>query len=196
MSQSSSWVPLGAAFLGGLLVLAGNIGLELMRREHDRRSLALAFKGELQAIREIVRVRHYVEVLDGVLDALFIGITTQAEPIRIERNYFPVYTENASRIGILPPRIAQKITSAYTYANSFIEDATAPRPSALRPEMAELVQQTLSVLKLSLSEGASAIELIDDYYPNGLPLWRSKCALLWARFTSRAQSALGRFRHR
>lgn len=171
MADVPWWIPLSSAVIGGSLVIVGNIALEIIKRRLERKSLALAFRGELLAVIRIVTTRKYVEILDGAASSLALGHVVHISPIRIERNYFPIYTKNASKIGALPPAIAERLASTYTYANSFLEDATASRASAVTPAGAEFVEQTLEVLKRSINEAQAAVDLIEEEFLNTKESW-------------------------
>lgn len=164
MAELSWWVPLGAALLGGILTMLGAIVTEGVKRAHERRSLAMAFRGELLAVIEIVKLRRYEEVLDSIADMLERQQPVTVSPIRIERNYFPIYTGNASRIGILPPDIAERVSRTYTFANSFIEDATMPESKTITPAAVGDVEQTLTVLRRVLQEARETTDLIERAY--------------------------------
>lgn len=171
MTNVPWWVPLLAAVIGGVIATGGSICIETLKRITERRALALAFRGELLAITEIVAARKYVELLEETASDLAAGGTVALQPIRVERNYFPIYSENASKIGALPPAIAERLARTYTYANSFLEDATAPRPLAIPSENAELVEQTLDILKRALAEARATVVLIEQAYPITAEPW-------------------------
>lgn len=174
MAGISWWVPLVAALIGGFLATGSSIALEAYRRSVERKSLALAFRGELLAITRIVATRKYVEYLEAAIETLANGQTVHMPPVRIERDYFPVYTENASKIGILPPALAESLARAYVFSNSFIEDATMPRQPVTTPAALEGVAQTLEVLRLALNEAHCAVQLIDAEFINKNDKWWNK----------------------
>jgi len=165
------WVPLVAALIGGALVMCSNIILEVFKRSMEARTLALALRGEMDAIAEIVCIRMYVEHLSLAVDELKAGRPFVMPPIRIEREYFPTYSQNASRIGSLDPSVAGYVARAYTYANSFLEDATMPRDPTFTPDMEANVQETLDVLRLAVLHAKSAVALIEKIYM-AEPAWR------------------------
>lgn len=164
MDGAAWWVPLLAAVIGGVLVIISNIGLEIFKRNREAKSLALAIRGEMIAVIEIVRLRNYVALLSQAVRQLSAGRTVTMPPIRIDREYFPIYAENASRIGILSPNVAACVARAYTYANSFMEDATRQRNPILPPGAQSLVQETLDVLNHALKEANAAVDLIERRY--------------------------------
>lgn len=158
------WVPVLSTLLGGVLVMASNFALEWSRRRSEAESLALALRGEMIAIIDIVRIRRYAEHLAETVALLKQGQPVLMPPLRIEREYFPIYSENAARIGILVPEVAASLARAYTYANSFVEDATMPRDPTLSPGMAEFIEETADVLRLALKEADEAVDLIETTY--------------------------------
>ena len=164
MIQQLWWVPLLSALIGGALAIGGNLAIEARRAKVERRNLALALKGELTAIIRIVSARKYVKHLEEVVALLDVGNSVEMPPLHISRNYFRIYEENASKIGVLPPDIAEKIITTYTYANSFIEDATMTRDPELLPYMAPSLKETCEILKLTLAEAQSTVSLIDTKF--------------------------------
>lgn len=158
------WIPVIAAFVGGALAVGGNILIEVYRHWKARKSLALALRGELQAILRVVEIRRYIGHLKETIEDLRAGKTIYLPSLVVKWNYFLVYDSNASSLGTLPPAIAEKIAITYTYAKSYLEDATRPRDPHLTPPMINLVMETLHVLEKAIEEAQAVIMLIEKKY--------------------------------
>jgi len=110
------------AVIGGLGSFFGSYCLENSKFKREKRNLALAFAGEIAAVRRIVEVRHYVQRIEDALQ--YVRQTRQPFTYRapITREYFNVYEQNVSRIGILDDPLPRRIATFYTQANAILED--------------------------------------------------------------------------
>jgi hypothetical protein len=110
------------AVIGGVGSFLANYCLEKSKLRMERRNLALAFAGEIAALRRIVELRRYA---DGIQQTLQTVIQTR-EPfylsMPISREYFNVYNQNVNRIGILEDPLPRLIATYYTQANAILED--------------------------------------------------------------------------
>ena len=118
--------PLIQTLLGGVLSLLGGFlsptYIDHIRSKREARNLALAFSGEILALKRIVETRRYIEDLRTCVN----NIRQTGEPIyfsvSIRKEYFQVYKENVSRIGLLKPPLPESIAMFYTQAQSILED--------------------------------------------------------------------------
>jgi hypothetical protein len=119
-------LPLIGVLLGGLLTWLGGFLSQLWnerrRQKSEARNLALAFAGEIIALREIAERRGYVAGIQSYIER--IRSTGQPDYIHtiVGREYFNVYKENVSRIGLLEPPLPRLIATFYTQANAILED--------------------------------------------------------------------------
>jgi hypothetical protein len=153
--------------LGALLALLGGIvgtWYAARRRERDeRRSLAGAFAGEIQAVVDILERRQYVEGIE----ALIAEVESSGRPTavfgRIRGRYFQVYEANAARIGVLRAPLPEKIARFYTQANAFLEDIRDPseaeRLDLSCQESLDLLTEMRELLQELLQTGKECVEL-------------------------------------
>ncbi len=118
--------PLFPVLLGGVLTLVGGFAANYLRQrmelKSERKSLAGAFAGEIGAMLSIVERRGYLIVIEHLIQ--HINETREAWTFHFSarRNYFRVYENNASKIGILSHPLPENIARLYTQAYSILED--------------------------------------------------------------------------
>src|SRR5690606_36646917 len=102
---AEAMVQLAAVLLGGLLAIAGGIVTTLFRDEQlqrrESRNLALAFKGEITALLELIQERNYLKRMADVIEQIEQSGQPFYMPFRVRFEYDRVYRENVARIGIL-----------------------------------------------------------------------------------------------
>ena len=129
MSEATSLAPAIVngefAIAGGLIVIGGTLIVDALRRCADRISLSQAIVGEISALVEIVRRRHYIEDLTALIEKL------KAENNRASvgwfrfsarGNYFAVYQANLARLGMLRNPQPGLVVQYYTQTASILED--------------------------------------------------------------------------
>jgi hypothetical protein len=153
-------LPLIGTLLGGLLALLGGflspLWHERRRRKSEARNLALAFAGEITALREIAERRGYVADIQRLIE--YIRSTGQPAFIYVlvRKEYFNVYKENVSHIGLLEPPLPRLIATFYTQANSILEDLETLHDQSSNQELLPLedllrcYEQLLQLLEDSL----------------------------------------------
>jgi len=109
-------------------VMLGGVGNAAVRRYatfKESKGIALALRGEMSAIIEIVLKRRYLQHLEKNLDQLSDPThQLSAKDIfapGISENYFPVFNSLANKIGLLAD-LSDTVASFYTKAKSIIED--------------------------------------------------------------------------
>lgn len=128
MSEATLWTPL-LALLGVLIGIVGSlvtqVYLDGQRRKADERSLSQAIVGEISALVEIVRRRHYIEDLTALIEKLKAeGDSASLGWFRFSArgNYFAVYQANLARLGMLRDPKPGLVVQYYTQVSSVLED--------------------------------------------------------------------------
>jgi hypothetical protein len=120
------YLPLISVIVGGLLVAIGgfasNTWLEIVRDRKLRRTLALAFQGEVQALLEMFEKRGYIEGIRAAKAETEATGKFQAYHFRARKNYFSVFEAHLGQIGILRLPLSELITRFYAQAHSVLED--------------------------------------------------------------------------
>jgi hypothetical protein len=102
----------------------GAAGAMIPKLWGEKKALASAIAGEVQAILEIIERRGYLEHANRLLGQ----VKTANQAIWLEApvtlNYMTVYEANATKIGLLPRKAAHNIAIFYTTIKSLIEDVT------------------------------------------------------------------------
>jgi hypothetical protein len=144
------------AVIGGVGSFCGSYCLENSKFKREKRNVALAFAGEIAALRRIVELRHYVQGIENTLQ----HIRQTREPfylfLPITREYFNVYNQNVSRIGVLDDPLPRLIAVFYTQGNAILEDFHGMTTGALEgrdidwlivfyKQLLELLPDTLDV---------------------------------------------------
>ena len=124
--NAEAMVQLAAVLLGGLLAIAGSIFTTLFRdaqlQRRESRNLALAFKGEITALLELIQDRNYLKRMADVIEQIEQSGQPFYMPFRVRFEYDRVYRENVARIGILNPPLPEQIPLFYTRFTSILED--------------------------------------------------------------------------
>lgn len=117
---------LTAVVIGGFIAIAGGFIssrlLETQRLRREERNLALAFKGEISAILELIRERNYIARFAQVIDQIESTGKPFFMPFRVRRKYDRVYEANVARLGLLKPPLPEAIPIFFTRFDSILED--------------------------------------------------------------------------
>lgn len=120
------YLPLAGVIIGGFLAilggLASNIAIEWYRDKTESKRLALAFKGELAALSNIVRKRGYIEIINSMISTMERTGKPEIFYVRVRREYFNVFNTNVGRIGTLKNPLPELVAKFYVQANSVLED--------------------------------------------------------------------------
>lgn len=170
------WIPLISAIAGGAIAICGNLVLDHRRQQQRAKSLALALRGEIKAMIEIVEIRRYVELLD---EGITLVNTTQQHllwHIPAKSRYFMVYEENASDLGMLSPDVTESIARTYALAKSFLDDVTNPSwlDRQTTQEVVLAMEDAKRVLKMALSSARNTVSAIEARYLRRL-WWEKVC---------------------
>lgn len=136
------YLPLFQTLIGGLLTflggLLGNFLIQHQQRKAEKRSLASAFYGEIQALIRIVERRQYIQEIIDSIDTIESGEKV-LYGIRITRKYFNVYEKNLDKIGILPNPLPEEIVDLYTVMTAILEDLDQINETGFYNQEAEIV---------------------------------------------------------
>lgn len=171
---AEAMVQLAAVLLGGLLAIAGGIFTTVFRDEQlqrrESRNLALAFKGEITSLIELMQERNYLTRIADVIEQIEQSGQPFYMPFRVRFEYDRVYRENVGRIGILKPPLAEQIPLFYTRLTSVLEDlASLGDGTYTGLELAILLRiyrDTHRLIALLLSHGETILAAIDREYPS------------------------------
>lgn len=171
---AEAMVQLAAVLLGGLLAIAGGIVTTLFRDEQlqrrESRNLALAFKGEITALLELIQERNYLKRMADVIEQIEQSGQPFYMPFRVRFEYDRVYRENVARIGILNSPLPEQIPLFYTRFTSVLEDlASLGDGTYTGLELAILLRiyrDAHRLLEILLSQGETILAAIDHEYPS------------------------------
>jgi 4-amino-4-deoxy-L-arabinose transferase-like glycosyltransferase len=163
------WTLIGA-IAGWIAGFAGSILTpyitERRQRKFERRGLAAALKGEIDAILLIAEKRNFIKGFESDIQKLRnAGTATFSSDISITENYFEIFSANAARIGSLGQDVSTKVAEAYTLTKSFFEDVKSIRvfefrdPDTNQPStavQAAYYEQMLDMLKSAKRAGEEA----------------------------------------
>jgi hypothetical protein len=113
-----------SVLVGGGLALSGGAVSAIWRQRRERRSLAYALAGEIQAIVDVMQMRKYQEVVKHYIEKVKETNEPLAFQIRAGQNYLAIYEANATKIGLLPRNAARRVARFYTHLKAFLEDVT------------------------------------------------------------------------
>ena len=164
--------------LGGVLAVAGGFASAWFQakvtRGNEARQLAMSFKGELSAIVDIAEARQYEA---GLVNAIRLVEETGLPiivAVPVKREYTIVYTQNASKIGLLKGDLPTKIATVYTKLSAILEDFAFLNEVNNAPERRngwgpasclEMYRELLPLMQDTLGLARSIISDIDETYP-------------------------------
>lgn len=121
-----SLIALAPVIVGGLLAIVGGflstVMIENRRRRTEARNLALAFKGEIVALRSHIEERDYAARFQQVIEQMEATRQPFFMPFRIRFSYDSVYQSNVSKVGLLEGSLPELVPTFYTYLHSLMED--------------------------------------------------------------------------
>jgi len=166
------YLPLIGAVIGGLLVIVGglasNTWLEYIRERKIRRTLALAFKGEVQALLAIIEERGYIEGLRKAKAHIEATGKFQAYQVRAQNKHFSVFEANVGQIGILKPPLAELLFRFYSQAKSILEGMERFDefdPATVDPMVAiAAYDEVLGIFEDTVAVGNRIIREVSRYY--------------------------------
>ncbi|MFZ2162197.1 MAG: hypothetical protein WAW02_08275 [Sideroxyarcus sp.] len=172
VSTLKDYLPLIGVAVGGLLVIVGglasNTWLEYIRERKLRRTLALAFKGEVQALLKIIEERGYVEGLRKAKAQIEATGKYQAYQVRAQNRHFSVFEANVGQIGILKPPLAELLFRFYSQAKSILEGMERFEefdPATVDPMVAiAAYDEVLGIFEDTVAVGNRIIKEVSRYY--------------------------------
>jgi len=149
--------------VGALVSNFGTYLLEKRKQAAESKRLALAFRGEIRALLELVKRRKYIETFQWFIEQMESTGNKYYPKMQIRREYFPVFTNNVGHIGLLKNPLPELIAQFYIQANSVLEDIESYRDGSLNDvgfadlventkEVCALFQETLSIGELIIKE--------------------------------------------
>ncbi len=165
------FLPLLGVLIGGLVVFSSNYFLETRRYSVESKRLAFAFRGEVQALITLVEKRRYIEGFQKAIEFMEKSGKPFVISISVRQNYFPVFTSNVNKIGMLRNYLPELIARFYLQASSVLEDLEGYRDGSLGTsdvaELIELNRETLTLFQDTLLIGESITKEINQlYYQN------------------------------
>ena len=142
--------------LGGVLAIVGGFasqwGSMHLERVRQRKQVAGALAGEIEAVCALVDRRKYVEVLNTCEQLSRAGTTVHIPPL-VTLDFLAVFNAAPSAIGALPPMLARDTALFYTHVKAMLEDVRADRPQAETAEQSlyhavelrKLLQDTMAL---------------------------------------------------
>jgi hypothetical protein len=166
------YLPLIGVLIGGIIAIIGgfisNLWFEWRRDRQLRKSLALAFQGEIIALLEIVTKRRYIDGLKDMLQYIEKSDEPAIYHFTARREYFSVYKANVGKIGMLCPPLSNLVARFYTQANAILEDIEQYEKtdlSIVNPKvLAESYRELLALFEDTLSVGKQVIKEVSNQY--------------------------------
>lgn len=168
-----------AVVAGGAITLIGSFGgtwwSNHVQQTTKARQLARALRGELGAIRHIIKVRDYAAHLRLIAEEVQAKQEIRCFLVEVREEYRTIYKGNASNIGILKENLPEAIAIVYTQISSVLEEfatqLNAHAEERLRVIMPTVEKSHSRLLALAegiedtLRRGDEVIADIDRLYP-------------------------------
>lgn len=169
MSESPWWLGLAGVLLGGLVTTLATAYLEWKRSCREARALALAFRGEIAAIKDVLAKRDYVGSIRHIIECIEKkGESWPDAKIRVRREYFNVFRSNVGNIGKLPGNLPSSIASYYLTGNAILEDfedmASGSLTSTSAEQQVAFYKELLALIEIGLAAGDTIVNEIDRRY--------------------------------
>ncbi|HET6846480.1 MAG TPA: hypothetical protein VFH29_06565 [Anaerolineales bacterium] len=161
-----------AVIVGGLIAIAGGFlssrMLERQRLRQEERNLALAFKGEISAILELIKERNYVGRFAQVVEQIETSGQAFFMPFRVRQKYERVYEANVARIGLLRRPLPEEIPVFYTRFASILEDLTSLGDGTYAhlelPIVVRIYRDTIAATERLILQGQTIMTTISAKY--------------------------------
>lgn len=162
-----------AVVIGGLIAITGGFlsttVLERRRQRQESRNLALAFRGEITAILELIRERNYIKRFQQVIEQIEENGEPFYMPFHIRFKYDLVYTNNVSKIGLLKEPLHEQIPLFYTRLTSILEEMVNLGEGVYAKLELEILlriyRDTRQAIQLTVSQGEEILATITEKYP-------------------------------
>lgn len=126
----------------------------------ERKALASALLGEVEAIFSIIEARRYEAAFAGALRAwsMYVAYADWLAPrptlpyIPVREDYFAVFTSNTDKVGLLPTPLPQQLTQLYIMLRSIKEDFLSINEGLWKEEPGEEVVEFIRDVKVLLKE--------------------------------------------
>lgn len=142
--------------------------LERQRETRESRNLALAFKGKIRSLLELIEERNYVNRLTEVIAQIEQTRQPFYMPFKVRFKYDRVYEANVEYIGKLKPPLPELIALFYTRLTSVLEDLAAIGEgfySVLELEdLLRIYRDARRLILLTAKEGETILETINRVY--------------------------------
>jgi hypothetical protein len=172
VSTLKEYLPLIGVAVCGLLVIIGglysNTWLEYFRKRKLRRTLALSFKGEVQALLKMIEERGYIEGLRKAKAHIEATGKFQAYQVRAQNKHFSVFEASIGQIGILKPPLADLLCRFYSQTRSILEGMERFDefdPDTVDPVVAiAAYDEVLNIFEDTVTVGNRIIQEVSRYY--------------------------------
>jgi hypothetical protein len=167
------YLPLIGAVVASLLFIVvgftSNTWREYSRERKLRRTLALAFQGEVQAVMEIIEKRGYIEGVRAAKAQIEATGKFQAYHYKAREKYFSVFEANVGQIEILRPPLSQLVARFYAQANSILEEMERfeeSDPATVDPMVAiAAYDEVLRIFEDTVAVGNRIVQEVSRRYP-------------------------------
>lgn len=161
-----------AVIVGGLIAIAGGIltttVLERQKQQRESRNLALAFRGEIAALIELIRERRYQERFGQIIQQIEQTGEPFYMPFRLRFQYDRVYQANINRIGLLKPPLPEQIPLFYIRLTSILEDMVSLGDGTYAQVdldiLLRIYHDSNALLNLTVTQGEQLIQTISREY--------------------------------
>ena len=168
-----------AVVIGGAITLIGSFGgtwwSNHVQQTTKARQLARAIRGELSAIRHIIKARDYAAHLRALADDVQTSQKIQCFLVEVREEYRTIYKGNASNIGMLKGDLPETVAIVYTQIASVLEEFatqldahTKDRLWVVMPSVEKSRSRLLALadgIDDTVSRGSDVIAAIDRLYP-------------------------------
>lgn len=111
--------------LAALVTLTAVFYKHYLDQREKKTQIAKAFKGEIEALCSILRLRQYSEHFDSIAKDLRNGEPIPQKTLKADLEYLHVYKANAQSIGLLKNDAPRIVASFYIYTTALLEDINA-----------------------------------------------------------------------
>jgi hypothetical protein len=166
------FLPLIGVIVGGVVAIVGgfisNYFFEWRSRVTESKSLAFAFRGEVQALCNIAEKRGYLEHIKQIITHMEQSGETIFVHINVRREYFNVFKSNVNKIGCLKNPLPELISRYYVQSNSILEDLESYRDGSLGTANVESMiaskKELVALMEDTLLLGKDIVSKIDGIY--------------------------------